>query len=50
MKPVVVEQKSMMMLQNKKNALSKSLRNQPLLNEFDDNDAQKEVTHYEMLR
>ena len=49
MKPVDFEQKSMMMLQDKKKALSKSLWNLSFLNDFDDNEAQKEVTHYEIL-
>ena len=49
MKPVVFEQKTVMMLQDKKGTVSKSLRNQSYLNDFDDNEAQKEVTHNEML-
>ena len=49
MKPIDFEEKSMMMLQDKKGAVSKSLRNQSFLNDFDDNDAQKAVTHYEIL-
>ena len=49
MKPVDFEQKSMMMLQDKKGTLSKSLWNLSFLNDVDDNEAQKEVTHYEIL-
>ena len=48
-KPVVFEENSMMMLQDKKGAPSKSLWNQSFLHEFDDNEAQKEVPHYEIL-
>ena len=49
MKPVDFVQKSMMMLQDKKKALSKSLWNQSFLNDVDDNDAQKEVPHYDIF-
>ena len=49
MKPIVFEQKSMMMLQDQKGAPSKSLCNQSFLNDFDASEAQKDVTHYEML-
>ena len=49
MKPVDFEQKSMMMLQDKNPAHSKSLWNLSFLNDFDDNEAQQEVTHYEIL-
>ena len=48
MKPVDFEEKSMMMLQDKKKELSKSLWNLSFLNDFDDNEAQKEVTHYKI--
>ena len=49
MKPDVLEQKSMMVHQDKKKELSKSLWNLSFLNDFDDNDAQEEVTQYEIL-
>ena len=49
MKPVDFEEKSMMMLQHKKGGPSKSLWNLSFLNDFDDNEAQKEVTHYKIL-
>ena len=49
MKPVDFEEKSMMMLQDKKGTHSKSLWNLSFLNDFDDNEAQQEVTHYEIL-
>ena len=49
MKPVDFEQKSMMMLQDQNVGPSKSLWNLSFLNDFDDNEAQEEVTHYEIL-
>ena len=49
MKPVDFEQKSMMTTQHKKGTVSKSLWNLSCLNDFDDNEAQKEVTQYEIL-
>ena len=49
MKPIDFEQKSMMMLQDKNLGPSKSLWNLSFLGDVDDTEAQKEVTHYEIL-
>ena len=49
MKPDVFAEKSMLTTQHKKGTVSKSLWNLSFLNDFDDNEAQKEVTHYEIL-